>query len=277
MAAFSRSDIRSADRKFLFCQLAFRRPKMLTSEQVRAARAMLRMEQRGLAAASGLSLETVKRIECTKGPISALAVTVEKLTLALEAGGVEFTNGDQPGVRMKPRGAKMMLEDSGINPYVVNESRYGFGARDGGREFQIHVSDTALNDLEPSKPRSGYLGIVMRHRRSMFEAARRLYREGRVEQGDVILVKTADLQGGYAQSRSGRSHRPPMFGRGSRPAAEASSPTVSASASPPPAGWRSTLGPPTPTRGYRSGRYSAPSLRIGSRFERGPPDVARAG
>jgi transcriptional regulator with XRE-family HTH domain len=76
---------------------------MLTSEQVRAARAMLRMEQRELATASGLSLETVKRIERTKGAISALALTVEKLTRALEAAGCEFTNGDQPGVRLRKK------------------------------------------------------------------------------------------------------------------------------------------------------------------------------
>ena len=73
---------------------------MLTSEQIRAARALLRIEQRRLAEASGVSLETVKRIERTPGPISAYAATVEKLQGALETAGVEFTNGGQPGVRM---------------------------------------------------------------------------------------------------------------------------------------------------------------------------------
>jgi DNA-binding XRE family transcriptional regulator len=74
---------------------------MLTSEQVRGARAMLRMEQRDLAAAAGISLETVKRIERSPGPISALAATVEKIQQALERAGVDFTNGGQPGVRMR--------------------------------------------------------------------------------------------------------------------------------------------------------------------------------
>jgi transcriptional regulator with XRE-family HTH domain len=76
---------------------------MLTSEQVRAARAMLRIEQRDLADASGVSLETVKRIERSAGPISALAVTVEKITKALEAAGVIFVaeNGEGPGVRLR--------------------------------------------------------------------------------------------------------------------------------------------------------------------------------
>jgi predicted transcriptional regulator len=74
---------------------------MLTSEQVRAARAMLRIEQRDLAAAAGVSLETVKRIERSPGPISALAATVEKIQRALESAGVEFTNGDEPGLKLR--------------------------------------------------------------------------------------------------------------------------------------------------------------------------------
>jgi transcriptional regulator with XRE-family HTH domain len=74
---------------------------MLTSEQIRAARAMLRIEQRELADKSGLSPETVKRIERTPGPISAYTGTVDKLRRALESAGIEFSDGDQPGVRLK--------------------------------------------------------------------------------------------------------------------------------------------------------------------------------
>jgi transcriptional regulator with XRE-family HTH domain len=74
---------------------------MLTSEQIRAARAMLRIEQRELADKSGVSLETIKRIERTPGPISAYTATVDKLRRALEAAGIEFSDGDEPGVRLK--------------------------------------------------------------------------------------------------------------------------------------------------------------------------------
>jgi len=74
---------------------------MLTSEQIRAARAMLRIEQRELADKSGVSLETIKRIERTPGPISAYTGTVDKLRRALESAGIEFSEGDQPGVRLK--------------------------------------------------------------------------------------------------------------------------------------------------------------------------------
>jgi transcriptional regulator with XRE-family HTH domain len=79
---------------------------MLTSEQIRAARAMLRIEQRELADKSGVSLETIKRIERTPGPISAYTGTLDKLRRALESAGIEFSEGDQPGVRLKLAGSK---------------------------------------------------------------------------------------------------------------------------------------------------------------------------
>jgi transcriptional regulator with XRE-family HTH domain len=73
---------------------------MLTSEQIRAARAMLRIEQKDLATRAGVSLETVKRIERAPGIVSAYTSTLNLLQRALEAAGIEFTNGDQPGVRL---------------------------------------------------------------------------------------------------------------------------------------------------------------------------------
>jgi len=63
---------------------------MLTSEQVRAARALLRWEQKHLSDASGVSLPSIKRLETTKGPLAAQARTVDAIRAALEAAGVEF-------------------------------------------------------------------------------------------------------------------------------------------------------------------------------------------
>jgi predicted transcriptional regulator len=76
---------------------------VITSEQVRAARALIRWEQRDLAETSKVSLPSIKRLETTPGPLAAQARTVEALRAALEAAGVEFTNGDQPGVRMRAK------------------------------------------------------------------------------------------------------------------------------------------------------------------------------
>jgi hypothetical protein len=74
----------------------------LTSELVRAARALLRWEQRHLSETSGVSLPTVKRLEAQPGVLGAHPTIVAALQRALEAGGVEFTDGAQPGIRMRP-------------------------------------------------------------------------------------------------------------------------------------------------------------------------------
>ena len=75
----------------------------LTSEQVRAARALLRWEQRDLAAASGVSLPSVKRLETQPGVLAAQERTIVILREALEKAGIEFIaeNGGGPGVRLR--------------------------------------------------------------------------------------------------------------------------------------------------------------------------------
>jgi transcriptional regulator with XRE-family HTH domain len=73
----------------------------MTSELIRAARALLRWEQRHLAEASSVSLPTIKRLEAKAGILVAHNSTVAALRKAFEAAGVEFTNGDQPGVRLR--------------------------------------------------------------------------------------------------------------------------------------------------------------------------------
>jgi transcriptional regulator with XRE-family HTH domain len=74
---------------------------ILTSELIRAARALLRWDQRHLAEASSVSLPTVKRLESRPGILGVHSLTLVSLKRALEKAGVEFTNGDQPGVRLR--------------------------------------------------------------------------------------------------------------------------------------------------------------------------------
>jgi transcriptional regulator with XRE-family HTH domain len=76
---------------------------MLTSEQVRAARAMLRWEQKDLAQASAVSLPSIQRLEAKPGPLAAQARTVAAIRAALEAAGIEFIpeNGGGAGVRLR--------------------------------------------------------------------------------------------------------------------------------------------------------------------------------
>ena len=80
---------------------------MFSSEQLRGARAMLRMEQKALAKASGVSLATIKRLEGLDGELTANKTTLDALQRALEAAGVEFIpeNGGGPGVRLRKTGS----------------------------------------------------------------------------------------------------------------------------------------------------------------------------
>jgi transcriptional regulator with XRE-family HTH domain len=68
------------------------------SVQCKMARAALGIGVRDLAALAGVSQDTVSRLE--RGE-ALRERTVEAIRSALEARGVEFTNGDQPGVRLR--------------------------------------------------------------------------------------------------------------------------------------------------------------------------------
>jgi transcriptional regulator with XRE-family HTH domain len=76
---------------------------MATSEQIKAARALLRWSQSDLAQASRVPLQTIKRLETIPGPLAAREGTIEALRTALEAAGVEFTDGARPGVNLGKR------------------------------------------------------------------------------------------------------------------------------------------------------------------------------
>jgi transcriptional regulator with XRE-family HTH domain len=65
---------------------------MLTAAQLRAARALLGMDQRALAEASGLSLPTIQRMEASEGVVRGNVDSLMKLIGALEAAGIELIN-----------------------------------------------------------------------------------------------------------------------------------------------------------------------------------------
>jgi transcriptional regulator with XRE-family HTH domain len=69
--------------------------------QIKAARSLLAWSQERLAEECGVSIPTIKRLESEDGELGGRADTGAKIIAALQAAGVEFTNGGQPGVRMK--------------------------------------------------------------------------------------------------------------------------------------------------------------------------------
>lgn len=75
---------------------------LATGFQLAAARALVGMDQVTLAAACGLSANTIRNMEASKGdPIAGRAQNVQAVQKALEAAGIEFLNHGQPGVRLK--------------------------------------------------------------------------------------------------------------------------------------------------------------------------------
>jgi transcriptional regulator with XRE-family HTH domain len=80
--------------------------------QCRMARAALGLGVRELAAAAKVSIDTVARFE--RGD-ELKERTIEALRHTLEAAGVEFTNGDQPGVRLSKAAAARSLEPAGAS------------------------------------------------------------------------------------------------------------------------------------------------------------------
>ena len=82
---------------------------MITAAQLRAARALVGMDQRALATASDLSLPTIQRMEASEGVIRGNVDSLMKLIAALEAAGVELigegavSEHGGRGVRLKKR------------------------------------------------------------------------------------------------------------------------------------------------------------------------------
>jgi transcriptional regulator with XRE-family HTH domain len=76
---------------------------MLNSDQIRAARALVRWSARELAEHSGVSLNTVQRMEAAEGVPAASGKNLAAVQKCLEAAGVIFIaeNGEGPGVRLR--------------------------------------------------------------------------------------------------------------------------------------------------------------------------------
>lgn len=76
---------------------------MISSEQLRAARALLRISVVELSGLASVGVATIKRIEAGNGLPSANIKTLDSLVRALQKAGVEFIGSpdDRPGVRLK--------------------------------------------------------------------------------------------------------------------------------------------------------------------------------
>lgn len=86
---------------------------MITSSQMRAARALLGIDQKTLADLAGVSLPTIQRMEASDGNVRGIVDSLTKVVDALNRAGIELigdyarSEGGGRGVRLKeppPRG-----------------------------------------------------------------------------------------------------------------------------------------------------------------------------
>ena len=84
---------------------------MITSGQMRAARALLGIDQRRLAELSTLSLPTIQRMEASGGQVRGVVGTLMKVIDALQGAGIELIGENAPstglgrGVRLRDTAA----------------------------------------------------------------------------------------------------------------------------------------------------------------------------
>ena len=80
---------------------------MMTAAQMRAARALVGIDQRGLAEMAGVSLPTIQRMESSEGNVRGVIESLTRVVEALDRAGVELigdnavSSGGGRGVRLK--------------------------------------------------------------------------------------------------------------------------------------------------------------------------------
>ncbi len=97
---------------------------MISAPQLRAARALLGVDQRQLAEISGLSVPTIQRMEASDGVIRGNVDSLMKLIAGLDSAGIELIGEDAAslgvgrGVRLRdrPEASKLLRESAAATP-----------------------------------------------------------------------------------------------------------------------------------------------------------------
>jgi transcriptional regulator with XRE-family HTH domain len=79
---------------------------MITAEQIKAARALLRLQQEELARRAGVSISTMRRLEAPSGAELVAGDTAASVVKTLEEAGVEFIH---QGVALAPKPQEQAL------------------------------------------------------------------------------------------------------------------------------------------------------------------------
>jgi transcriptional regulator with XRE-family HTH domain len=90
---------------------------MITANQLRAARALLNIDQRQTADLAELSVPTIQRMEASDGVVRGNVDSLMKLVSALENAGIELIN---PGVASSAGGRGVRLREQVTKPKMKN-------------------------------------------------------------------------------------------------------------------------------------------------------------
>lgn len=98
---------------------------LTTGYQLKAARALLGLEQTQVAALAGVSVNTIRNMEASAAlDIAGRSANVQAVQRALEAAGAEFLNHGNPGVRVKLDGKTIVdvrsMNDDPSVPLEIN-------------------------------------------------------------------------------------------------------------------------------------------------------------
>ena len=151
---------------------------LLTGNQLKAARALAAVDQAWVAKAANVAVNTIRNME-SRGPgsITSGAVTVRNVQLALERAGIEFTNGNQPGVRTKQwrPGEKVRLRENS-EPYA---STFGMEPKEVGtvEECQALTAQvpgvTFVFDWRRERSRAGFRLFTLKQLESVSSSSLR--------------------------------------------------------------------------------------------------------
>jgi len=117
----------------------------MNAVQCKMARAAVGIGVRELAAAAKVSPDTVARLE--RGE-QLRERTVDAIRAALEAAGVEFTNGDQPGVRLRAQQFDVYGNVKDPVERVVVQKDAGLPPHCDAAEWKLLGSATAASDIQ---------------------------------------------------------------------------------------------------------------------------------
>ncbi|WOS65501.1 helix-turn-helix domain-containing protein [Sinorhizobium fredii] len=99
---------------------------MITAAQLRAARALLGIDQRQLAELAGISVPTIQRMEASPEVVRGNVDSLMRLLAALDTAGIELIN---EGATSKDGGRGVRLKASGNKPLQRKASKLSGAVR----------------------------------------------------------------------------------------------------------------------------------------------------